>query len=139
MPRGVERRHSVVVAAQERGDADERLVGQGPVLVGLDGGIAGNVREDLAAAVIDPEKARRAVETDALEVIEQGPCGRAGGAPGAPDAVPYPADPARVGETAVQALLAAVVRHDRHARCSSSLAIALWVTKDVTNPPRSAA
>jgi hypothetical protein len=125
-----------VVAPEELGDADERLVGECPVLVGLDRGFARDEREDLAAAVVNPEKARRAVEADALEVIEQGPGGGLVGRQGRRTVCPTRLTSPALVSPPDRSTSPGSSNIGRYARCSSPLAIAVWVMRLVMKPPR---
>ena len=127
-----------MVAAQQLGHADERLVGQRPVGVGLDRGLARDVGKDLAALLVDPEKARSAVEAHVLEVREQGVDRGARRPLRPPHGVPHARDPARVGGAAEQEHLS-VGHPPPHARASSSVASDVCVTRLVAMPPRTAA
>src|SRR5471032_2273675 len=137
---GIERGDGVVVAAEELRDADECFVGQRPGGIGRNCRLARNERQDLPAMVVDAEMAWRGLESDALQVIEQRLGRDAGGSQRAPHGVADARDQAGVGGAAVERyLLLPVDLAGSHGSASSSRASEPWVTRLVTNPPRTAA
>ena len=128
-----------MIAAEQRGDADERRVGEGPLRVRRDRRLAGDVRQHLATALVEAQIARRAAETDLLEMLEQRFGRFARRAPRAPDGVPDARDAPDVCRPAGEHHLVLVRRLDPHDNSSRPSAREVWVIKSVTKPPRTAA
>src|SRR3954469_15370000 len=98
----VEGLDGAVVATEQVGDADQRLVGERPMRERRRDGGTGNVGEHLAALLVHAEKAGRGVEPHLGEVTQQGMGRRARGALWPPDRLADPDDLAAVGGAAHQ-------------------------------------
>jgi hypothetical protein len=68
---GVEAGDGLVVAAEQMGDAAQRVVGERPGRVGRGHRVAWDEAQHLPAAVVDAQQPGRAVEADLSQVGEQ--------------------------------------------------------------------